>query len=950
MRDQFILSDLTDKQKQKLCNFYNVDSVDELEVLENGEIAVKKRGSGKPIKLYLQDHDGKNHELSISDFVNKQKNPPLGYGKVDKGDAVGMIEDFISKIKPSDDKLHQLYVESNQDPQLLLFQQMVIFYSDKLKKVLCGNEINKKFIGASGHPGYSDLDIYNILKVDDGVIIKGFAFCTYPSKGELYIDVICGTGGTGELVRNLYKQLPNINCSYISLEAIETPQALSFYHKLGFKKSDGDTEKTLDAIKKSKAKTFEEFCKKSPLKAGGMMYLGKIPKKIKAKYIYSPEEWFDAIKSGNMPKLGSGLGDFFSGVWNGVKKVANKFSPNLSDFTNQCKAILAKYGQGKVTKLIIVRQPIMGVLDTLINAMTFGAFQDAKKKYGYDKLFHLQLVAYVKVGRGTVRIVLEKNETVDMSISRDFVQTGDKEFLLVDFDEYFTLNDLVNKARQMQGDQKFFEYDAFKNNCQWFISYLLHGQGLYGPEQKAFLFQDMTEFTKDLPKWLPGFARKVTDLGATVSNLRGKGERDFTRIPRDFSRVRKPNVRPDDYKPSVFSQRLLDKIKTDQEAKEQANRDRIKKRQDEANEKVRREFSGGIGVSKYITEEEHKANRDRAIAEAQANRNRGTRVMNPRIAEKARKEREALDNYNNTAAAAAVERSKKKSLKDYQAEERWRKQKEAEQKAEDDQIAANAVAYRKTLEDEAKAKAERKAARVKELSDQYKAKREQLKKDVTAYKEGRIDDIQDLELLSRAQTERNLGFKGDNKKGLSYYQLAEETYKNALRQEQENAMTNLLPTVLQLGVSKIPKVGNFINDIVDATGVKDDTSADARRKAIIERGPPVRPNVLEGYEGEEPTEPDWNDQATKEGYGSLHSPAGKRLDLHAVIVKKPVSLEDAKKEASKIIKNKKFFRETNSSYRFRNIPKQKFEKKSFRTEVINPNLSLIFGKPKSVGL
>lgn len=75
-----------------------------------------------------------------------------------------------------------------------------------------------------------------------------------------------------------------------------------------------------------------------------------------------------------------GIGSFFSGVWDKTKSVVQRFKPNTSDFTNQCKAILAKYGQGKVTKLIIVRQPIMGVLDTLINAMTFGAFQDAKKK------------------------------------------------------------------------------------------------------------------------------------------------------------------------------------------------------------------------------------------------------------------------------------------------------------------------------------------------------------------------------------------------------------------------------------------------------------------------------------------------------------------------------------------------------------------------------------------
>ena len=67
--------------------------------------------------------------------------------------------------------------------------------------------------------------------------------------------------------------------------------------------------------------------------------------------------------------------------------------------------------------------------------------------------------------------------------------------------------------------------------------------------------------------------------------------------------------------------------------------------------------------------------------------------------------------------------------------------------------------------------------------------------------------------------------------------------------------------------------------------------------------------------------------------------------LHAVIIKKPVELDEAQKIASEFIdKSRKFYRETNSSYRFRNIPKTKFIKKSFRTKKIKRNT---FSPPKS---
>lgn len=71
-------------------------------------------------------------------------------------------------------------------------------------------------------------------------------------------------------------------------------------------------------------------------------------------------------------------------------------------------------------------------------------------------------------------------------------------------------------------------------------------------------------------------------------------------------------------------------------------------------------------------------------------------------------------------------------------------------------------------------------------------------------------------------------------------------------------------------------------------------------------------------------------------------------ELHAVIVKKKgYNKNDAEKEALKITHKKTIFsRETQLTYRFRNIPKTKFEPKSFRTKIINPNISLIFGKLK----
>lgn len=72
-----------------------------------------------------------------------------------------------------------------------------------------------------------------------------------------------------------------------------------------------------------------------------------------------------------------------------------------------------------------------------------------------------------------------------------------------------------------------------------------------------------------------------------------------------------------------------------------------------------------------------------------------------------------------------------------------------------------------------------------------------------------------------------------------------------------------------------------------------------------------------------------------------------KYKLHAVILKKPINFNDAKYISQKFIKdkNKKFYRETDDSFRFRNIPKTKFSE--FRTKQINDNISLIYGKLKN---
>ena len=71
----------------------------------------------------------------------------------------------------------------------------------------------------------------------------------------------------------------------------------------------------------------------------------------------------------------------------------------------------------------------------------------------------------------------------------------------------------------------------------------------------------------------------------------------------------------------------------------------------------------------------------------------------------------------------------------------------------------------------------------------------------------------------------------------------------------------------------------------------------------------------------------------------------KKLYLQAVIVKKPMELGEAMKKAKAIMHKEKdvYFRETSESYRFRNLPKTRFDPKSFRSKVVDESVTLLFG-------
>jgi hypothetical protein len=205
--------------------------------------------------------------------------------------------------------------------------------------------------------------------------------------------------------------------------------------------------------------------------------------------------------------------------------IKNKFIIQKK-YNNKSTKTLKDFGNNKIIGLKIMRTPIMGILNTVLNGISFGQWGKSLKNNNYDTLFHLALIADTDGGR---QIVIEKNEQINISTSYNVSDKSESQ--IVDLKGLnITVNELLEKTRNSVGDDKYYLYDGLSNNCQWYIRYILESNGLYSEEAKSFLFQSMEEIKKEIQPYVGKIMNAVTDTGAIVAQLLGKGLEDGEKL------------------------------------------------------------------------------------------------------------------------------------------------------------------------------------------------------------------------------------------------------------------------------------------------------------------------------------------------------------------------------------------------------------------------------------
>ncbi len=254
---------------------------------------------------------------------------------------------------------------------------------------------------------------------------------------------------------------------------------------------------------------------------------------------------YGELKDENKHLSGGGFMDFLK---NPIGTIKEAFRGIPSKLNNISTKTLNEYGKLPINALQIARTPLNATLNGVINIMSLGKFNELKSKYGFDKMYHLSLIATLTNNK----IVIEKNEVINIEpLSQSSTIGPNTEYLNVPLSNApnLTLIDMIDKTREYMGESKFYDYDGFNNNCQAFIASILNANNLMTPQADKFILQDVSGLQNDLNNtgfsYVPKVMRKITNLGSIVSRLIGKGTKK--KALDEFDKyIKKSNINEDD--------------------------------------------------------------------------------------------------------------------------------------------------------------------------------------------------------------------------------------------------------------------------------------------------------------------------------------------------------------------------------------------------------------------
>jgi hypothetical protein len=198
--------------------------------------------------------------------------------------------------------------------------------------------------------------------------------------------------------------------------------------------------------------------------------------------------------------------------------------PIRQNYSSVTKKLLNQVGNQPIEKIVVYRKPIQKFVGVALNAATLGKWAKSAKKNGIDNVMHLYMVAYLSNG---TNVLIEKNEIINIklaSIKDTQPEQGQAEPVTNQIPVGLTINTMLQKTKDAMGTYIYWQYNAFTNNCQRFIKYILSSNGLLTPKLLDFIDQNIEAIANEsVSAPVKAVVNFTTTLASKLRTLTGRG-------------------------------------------------------------------------------------------------------------------------------------------------------------------------------------------------------------------------------------------------------------------------------------------------------------------------------------------------------------------------------------------------------------------------------------------
>ena len=173
-----------------------------------------------------------------------------------------------------------------------------------------------------------------------------------------------------------------------------------------------------------------------------------------------------------------------------LKRSIDEYNILFNQYNKQSQKILDKYGDNELTNVYLVRKPITKINSFFLNVLTLYKFEKVINENRNNFPYHTLIIFELKLKNNRRKLIMvEKNNYI--SICEKFVIHDLQDMKRINVTRHkYTLKSVLHATQKRLGNEKYFNWHIYKNNCQEFTKELLVTLHKCNKTNKKYIFHD----------------------------------------------------------------------------------------------------------------------------------------------------------------------------------------------------------------------------------------------------------------------------------------------------------------------------------------------------------------------------------------------------------------------------------------------------------------------------